>query len=69
VKGIRRIPCYCCSITKNNLAKVFYTTENRHIQPEVLILLIFHFSKCPFDWTVQINVLDVLGSDVQQVKI
>lgn len=52
----------------SNLTNVFYNTEHRHIQPEVLILLISHFSKHAFDLTVQINVLAVVGSDVWQKK-
>lgn len=52
----------------SNLANVFYNTECRHIEPEVLILLTPHFSKHEFDLTVQINVLVVVSSDVWQKK-
>lgn len=81
MKGIRRHPCYCCCITTtkksvdlqartaSNLANVFYGADHGHIHPEVLVLLIPHFSKGTFDLTVQINVLPVVGSDVWQEKI
>lgn len=52
----------------SSLDNTFYTTDYRHIQPEVLVSLISHFSTCAFVLTVQINVLAVVCSDVWQEK-
>lgn len=52
----------------SNLDNTFYTTDYRHIQPEVLVSLISHFSTRAFVLTVQINVLAVVDSDVWQGK-